>query len=101
MHGYNVTFADAVRRTGQMDYDLDFLGPAILFSWPSEGRLDGYFPDEATIEATEHLKRFLDLVLRRTVSQLHCRPESEYRSSGQDAGRIDEDRISLSSIHQI
>ena len=41
VHGFNVGFEDAVRRTGQIAYDLAFDGPAILFSWPSQ---DGPLP---------------------------------------------------------
>jgi esterase/lipase superfamily enzyme len=37
VHGYNVSFEDAVRRTGQITYDLGFDGAPILFSWPSQG----------------------------------------------------------------
>ena len=39
VHGFNVAFDDAVRRTAQMAYDLAFEGPAITFSWPSQGSL--------------------------------------------------------------
>ena len=37
VHGFNVTFTDAVRRTAQVAYDLAFDGPAVAFSWPSQG----------------------------------------------------------------
>jgi esterase/lipase superfamily enzyme len=37
VHGFNVSFANAVRRTAQLAYDLNFDGPAFLFSWPSRG----------------------------------------------------------------
>ncbi len=39
VHGFNVTFDDALRRTAQISYDLSFDGAAILFSWPSQGSL--------------------------------------------------------------
>lgn len=39
VHGFNVAFDDAVRRTAQMSYDLAFEGPAVTFSWPSQGSL--------------------------------------------------------------
>ncbi|GEM_PF-1560343 len=35
VHGFNVDFASAARRTAQMKYDLGFPGAAILYSWPA------------------------------------------------------------------
>jgi esterase/lipase superfamily enzyme len=37
IHGFNVSFEDAMRRTAQIAYDLAFDGPTIAFSWPSQG----------------------------------------------------------------
>lgn len=37
VHGFNVTFEEALRRTAQISYDLGFDGAPILFSWPSQG----------------------------------------------------------------
>jgi len=60
VHGYNVTFADAARRTAQLKHDLGFDGAAIFFSWPSKGRADAYPADQADIEwAQPDLKEFL------------------------------------------
>jgi esterase/lipase superfamily enzyme len=66
IHGYNVTFEDAARRTAQLKYDLGFGGPAVFFSWPSQGTLAGYPIDEANIEWSEPiLAQFLrDLATR-------------------------------------
>ncbi|NTV17269.1 MAG: alpha/beta hydrolase [Chlorobiaceae bacterium] len=46
LHGYNVTFEDAVRHAAQFAYDLRFNGPVVLYSWPSLGSLAGYCADE-------------------------------------------------------
>jgi hypothetical protein len=35
VHGFNVTFEDALRRAAQISYDLAFDGPTVVFSWPS------------------------------------------------------------------
>jgi esterase/lipase superfamily enzyme len=60
VHGYNVSFTDAARRTAQMTYDLGFDGAPVFFSWPSQASLSGYTVDEANIEwATSHIERFL------------------------------------------
>ncbi len=50
IHGYNVPFADATRRAGQLAHDLGFAGPAVLFSWPSRGGLVDYTVDEQAAE---------------------------------------------------
>ncbi|MDM8558222.1 alpha/beta hydrolase [Candidatus Parabeggiatoa sp. HSG14] len=36
IHGYNVSFDEAARRTAQMAYDLKFDGTPIFYSWPSD-----------------------------------------------------------------
>jgi esterase/lipase superfamily enzyme len=60
VHGYNVAFADAARRTAQLAYDLSFDGAPIFFSWPSQASLSGYTVDESNIEwATPHIKQFI------------------------------------------
>ena len=60
VHGYNVTFDDAARRTAQIAYDLGFEGAPAFFSWPSQGGLFGYTVDETNVLWTvPHLKQFL------------------------------------------
>ncbi|XCN71616.1 MAG: alpha/beta hydrolase [Candidatus Electrothrix aestuarii] len=53
IHGYNVTFEDAARRTAQMAYDLAFDGAPIFYSWPSHGKLFKYAADEENIRWSE------------------------------------------------
>jgi esterase/lipase superfamily enzyme len=60
IHGYNVKFEDAVRRTAQIAYDLKFDGAPICYSWPSQATLLGYTIDETNVVWTvPHLKKFL------------------------------------------
>jgi esterase/lipase superfamily enzyme len=67
IHGYNVTFEDAARRTGQLAHDLDFPGPAMLYSWPSQGTTAGYPVDENNVAWTvPHLKDVLQTLQRQT-----------------------------------
>ena len=67
VHGYNVTFSQAAKRTGQLAFDLNFAGAPILYSWPSRGKIEGYFVDETNIAWTaSHFQRFLHLVATRS-----------------------------------
>lgn len=60
VHGYNVLFKDAARRTAQMTYDLGFPGAPVFYSWPSQGTTLGYTVDENNIQWTQaNLKRFI------------------------------------------
>ena len=73
VHGYNVTFADAARRTAQLKYDLGFDGAPIFFSWPSKGRSAAYSADEADVEWSQpDLKEFLkDLAAKANVRNIY------------------------------
>jgi pimeloyl-ACP methyl ester carboxylesterase len=60
VHGYNVSFDDAVRRTAQIAYDLDFKGVPFLYSWPSEGATLRYLVDSDNAEwSWEHFVTLL------------------------------------------
>ncbi len=62
VHGYNVAFKDAARRTAQIHHDLKFDGAPIFFSWPSRGEitLTSYTHDETNAKwSYSYLKRFL------------------------------------------
>ncbi len=73
VHGYNVSFATAARRTAQISYDLGFDGAPVFFSWPSQGTLTGYIEDESNIEWAEvHLKEFLnDFFAKSTADHVY------------------------------
>jgi len=60
VHGYNVTFEDAARRTAQIAFDIHFSGVPIFFSWPSLGSVTGYPIDMTNADwAQFDLKAFL------------------------------------------
>lgn len=61
VHGYNVPFDDAMRRAGQLGYDLGYEnGTITAFSWPSKGSAADYAADVASAEWTApSLEQFL------------------------------------------
>lgn len=73
VHGYNVTFENAVRRAAQLARDLNFDGPVGAFSWPSKGRFWRYGLDRAAADAAAHeLVAFLRQFSEATgVARLH------------------------------
>jgi esterase/lipase superfamily enzyme len=60
IHGYNVSFEDAVLRTAQLFHDLEFSGVPILFSWPAQDAWWRYTAaeDQATA-AVPYLQEFI------------------------------------------
>jgi esterase/lipase superfamily enzyme len=74
IHGFNVTFEDAMRRTAQIAYDLAFDGPAIAFSWPSQGSVLplAYTRDQRNADlSAESLRRLLVLLGGSGEATLH------------------------------
>jgi len=70
IHGFNVPFNKAIRRTAQVAYDTRFKGVPILFSWPSDGQVTGYLSDrEDATWSVQHLVKFLDSVVAKTTSK--------------------------------
>jgi esterase/lipase superfamily enzyme len=79
VHGFNVTFENALYRLAQLSYDLgendEPFGSAFLFSWPSAGQLKDYIYDSDSARselAVEALVSFLRLVAERSgVKYVH------------------------------
>jgi esterase/lipase superfamily enzyme len=73
VHGYNNSFEDTARRAAQLAYDLDFDGTPIMFSWPSQGTLTGYFADESVIDISgQRLAELLQTVAAQSgASRVH------------------------------
>jgi esterase/lipase superfamily enzyme len=73
VHGYNVAFDDAARRTAQLTYDLGFKGPSVVFSWPSQATLAGYNRDARNVElSADSLRSVLsDLSRKANVKRIH------------------------------
>lgn len=73
IHGYFVTFDDAIFRAAQITYDMQFDGLPLVYSWPSAGRSEGYMADQdRAIGARTNLQEFLSLVARESgAAQVH------------------------------
>lgn len=70
VHGYNVSFEAAAKRTAQITYDLHFDGEAVFYSWPSKGVTAAYTMDEATIQWSQYnMKHFLEDYLTKTTAE--------------------------------
>lgn len=60
IHGFNVSFQQAIEQTARICGDLKINGNMFLFSWPSKGSLTSYSDDEASIEAScEFFREFM------------------------------------------
>ncbi|MFA5898406.1 MAG: alpha/beta hydrolase [Hyphomicrobium sp.] len=67
VHGYNTSFDNALYRTAQIAYDLDFDGAPFLYSWPSGGAVASYTYDRESAQASEpYLREFLQMVAKET-----------------------------------
>lgn len=73
IHGFNVSFDEALWRTAQICHDLKFPGVKLCYSWASCGKLQSYPADEATVDWSEsHLRSFLTEVTSKLgLSRLH------------------------------
>lgn len=70
VHGYNVSFEDALMRTAQIEHDTDFGGPAVLFSWPSKATSAGYPADEDSVRwTTPHLAQVIRYALATSAAK--------------------------------
>jgi esterase/lipase superfamily enzyme/Tfp pilus assembly protein PilF len=95
VHGYNVSFENAVRRTAQIAYDLSFDSVPFLFSWPSRNSMWSYWYDrDSAALAVNHLKEFLE----RVVTQTHAAKVHLIAHSMGNAVLLDAlEKISMSS----
>jgi esterase/lipase superfamily enzyme len=73
VHGYNVSFSQAIMRAAQLKVDWEFPGVAMVYSWPAYARLDAYAHDQELNYLSEaNFYHFLkDVVLRTKASRIH------------------------------
>jgi esterase/lipase superfamily enzyme len=60
VHGFNVSYVEAVVRAVQLAHDIEFDGDIIVYSWPSVGSVLSYGHDEDSERISQHhLKEIL------------------------------------------
>jgi len=63
IHGFNVNFRNAAFRTAQIKADIEFDGPAFLFSWPSNGSTSQYLSDQDDADlSARRLMEYLQMI---------------------------------------
>lgn len=73
VHGFNVSFDQALQRGAQLARDMNFDGPLFVFSWPSQGSMLKYGTDRNSADAAvDRLVQFLGQVADATgAEQIH------------------------------
>ncbi len=73
IHGFNVAFEEAARRTAQIAVDTKFKGIPMMFSWPSDGKALSYLADREDVAwSVPHIVGFLrDVVGRAGDARVH------------------------------
>jgi esterase/lipase superfamily enzyme len=79
VHGFGVTFENAMYRAAQISYDLSTdgrpFGTAFVYTWPSAGKTDPFsygYDIESADGAAKHLLAFVELVTQKTgVANVH------------------------------
>ena len=67
VHGYNVSFDEAIFRAAQISSDIGFDGAPIVYDWPSWSRTADYVADKtAIISSVQNMETFLTEVASRT-----------------------------------
>jgi esterase/lipase superfamily enzyme/Tfp pilus assembly protein PilF len=70
VHGYNTSFDNAVRRAGQLAYDLGYDGPVFAFSWPTRDSLWSYLGARESAQlSADGLREFLERVVAETKAK--------------------------------
>lgn len=72
VHGFNVSFKDALFRAAQIFYDLQYEGIPILFSWASRGSAIGYLYDKDSADHGEiHFIELLAQLAATGIRKVH------------------------------
>ena len=73
VHGYRTSWANAVKRSAQFSYDLEFDGHTVVYTWPSQDKLLAYTVDETNAAwAAPHFTELLrELLANSGARRVH------------------------------
>jgi esterase/lipase superfamily enzyme len=72
VHGFNTPFDFALFRAAQLAWDVQFIGTAAAFSWPSQASVSAYLSDQqAAFRSSEYLKDFIKAIRGRYRGRVH------------------------------
>ncbi|MEO0752936.1 MAG: alpha/beta fold hydrolase, partial [Pseudomonadota bacterium] len=72
VHGYNVTFSDAVYRFAQIRTDFDLVDDGLVYSWPSAGDVRGYAYDrDSVLYSRDDFEAVLNALTVETGGRVH------------------------------
>lgn len=70
VHGFNISFDEAIYRAAQLAYDLEFDGVPYAYSWPSQGEETAYLYDRDSADrARRYFLEFLEFVAKKTKAK--------------------------------
>jgi esterase/lipase superfamily enzyme len=71
IHGYNVSFKNAVFKAAQLKYDLNYEDPFVVFSWPSQSKVLGYAADkEQALYSSNALAELLNEITNLEIEEV-------------------------------
>lgn len=71
VHGYNVSFQDAIFKSAQIKYDLGYEWPLVLFSWPSKSSVKSYVSDkESALNSSVALASLLKTISEMDIDEV-------------------------------
>jgi esterase/lipase superfamily enzyme len=77
VHGFNVTFRDALCRLAQIAYDIQYPGLPVLFSWPSRGQILDYGYDrESALVTHDPFISMLKTLQSAGINRIHILADS-------------------------
>lgn len=72
IHGFNVSFDDAIRQTAQIGFDLQLQSLIASYSWSSQGAMEDYAADEDSVKLTvPRLIKFLSTLQSIGITTIH------------------------------
>ena len=103
VHGYNVSFPEAMTAAAKLATVLQFPVIPIAYSWPSSGTLRGYWHDEDTIRASsmgfmDFLKNFVNRSPLDVVLICHSMGAREVTAALAEMGRGDTQLPALKQV---